>query len=206
MRRHAMITLALFSVAAPSAAAAPDPLLKKGKDTPALKTLDMCTAPTLLKPFARWNDNKPYFLVPGGDFEAAAAGWSLNKASVVRGGFESAHSLRLDSGESATSTIVCVGKGYPRWRFVARNTGSRKAGLAVETIYLDAKLQMRISRTKVLKMGAKWAPTRRLPLPVGLTGVASTGQKAPVAFRFTALGKGGKWHVDDVYVDPYARG
>ena len=205
MRHPAVVLACLLALAAPAAAAQDRPL-QKGKSAPALGGLDMCAAPTLLKPFARFNDNKPYFLVPGGDFESAAKGWTLTRSSVTSGGFESGHALRLDSGESATSTIVCVGKGYPRFRFFARNTGSRKAGLAVETIYLNRDLQARITRTKTLKMGSKWAPTRRLPLPVGLTGVAATGEKAPIAFRFTALGRGGKWHIDDVYVDPYARG
>lgn len=204
MVHPAAVFLAVLALAAPAAAAPDRPL--RGPKAPALGSLDICVQPALSKPFARFGDNKPYFLVPAGDFETAAKGWALAGASVAGNGFESPHGLRLDSGESATSTIVCVGKGYPRFRFFARNTGSRKAGLAVETIYLNRDLQPRITRTKVLRMGSKWAPTRRLPLPVGLTGVASTGEKAPIAFRFTALGRGGKWHIDDVYVDPYARG
>ena len=209
MRVLTILTAAVVAALAPSAAATAAPTdrpLKAGKNTPKLRSASMCATPKLVHPFTRWNDAKPYFLVPGGDFEAPAAGWKLAGASVTDGGFESAHSLRLRSGDSATTTVVCVGHRYPRFRLFARNAGSRRAGLAVEVIFLNSDLSMRITRTKVLKMGAKWAPTRRMPLPAGLTGVAGTGNLAPVAFRFTALGRGGDWHVDDVYVDPYARG
>jgi hypothetical protein len=32
------------------------------------------------------------------------------------------------------------------------------------------------------------------------------GDHTPVAFRFTPVGLGGDWRIDDLYVDPYRRG
>ena len=71
----------------------------------------------------------PYKLVPGGDFESGAAGWTLaGGARTVAGsepfaatGHAGASSLYLPAGASATSPFTCVNAAYPTFRFFARN-------------------------------------------------------------------------------------
>ena len=51
----------------------------------------------------------------------------------------------------------------------------------------------------VLLAGGAWQPT--LPLPF-LDGLLSLAQ-GTVQFRFTPLGAGSGWQIDDIYVDPF---
>ena len=52
--------------------------------------------------------------------------------------------------------------------------------------------------------GKAWAPSLPTLVTANLLGVLNGG-KAMVAFRFTPIGLGAKWRIDDVYVDPMAR-
>ena len=85
--------------------------------------------------------------------------------------------------------------------------GARVAGtLKVEVLYLDGPRYTGEREVGYVTAGSTWRPTTRLSLAQGIMGVngASTSQ-ATVAFRFTPVGSGGRWQVDDLYVDPFRR-
>src|SRR5271166_312027 len=65
--------------------------------------------------FAQFNDNASYVLVQGGNFESAAAGWSLTKAAVAEEtGSPSGdrHALVIQPGGVAVSPAFCVSSEY----------------------------------------------------------------------------------------------
>ena len=76
-------------------------------------------------PFMRFLDPLPYSLLPGGDFESGAQGWSLSGGARVVSGNESSfvtsaqdsHSLLLPPGSSATSPPMCMGLVLPIVRY-----------------------------------------------------------------------------------------
>jgi hypothetical protein len=147
-----------------------------------------CGARTLSQPFAPWLDLRDYFLIPGGDLESAS-GWTLGGGARLVSGNEpfkvhgagDGKSLELPMGAWARSTSTCVDSDEPTMRFFARNTGSPLSTLAVE---------VRI-----------WQPS--LPVMFKLSLNQLLGGTTTVDFRFTTLGLGGDWQVDDVYVDPF---
>jgi hypothetical protein len=175
----------------------------------AVPTTPCPATPSVGTVFAPWSDHAWYAPVAGGTFEGASAGWSLSGgAAVVSGGspfWRGSHSLGLPTGASATSGSICVGAGYPVFRFTARNAGAPTSTLQVEALYLDGTTK---SSKVVGKLSANstWAATRRLSVVLGQTEVNGTDVLTPVAFRFTPLGAGGQWQIDDLYVDPYQRG
>jgi hypothetical protein len=100
---------------------------------------------------------------------------------------------------------VCVAAHSPFFRFQARNTGT-PGSLKVEVLYLNGPKFTGEREAGTISAGATWAPTNRLSLSQGIMGVnGSSTSQATVAFRFTPVGAGGRWQVDDLYVDPYRR-
>ena len=90
-------------------------------------------------------------------------------------------------------------------RFFVRNAGSPLSTLAVEarvtTTALGVTRQTTVPLGVVLGTAETWLPS--LPVVFELSLNQLTGGTASVDFRFTALGLGGDWQVDDVYVDPF---
>ena len=180
--------------------------------TPTTSAAPGCTTPTT-QAFLFANDRKDYVLAPGGNAEGSLAGWSLTGgAAAVAGGAPAVtaapagtKSLLIPSGGSVTSAPMCVAAHSPFFRFEAKNTGA--AGqLKVEVLYLDGPKFTGERETGTITAGATWAPTNRLSLSQGIMGVnGSSTSQATVAFRFTPVGTGGRWQVDDLYVDPYRR-
>jgi hypothetical protein len=175
----------------------------------AVPTTPCPATPSAGKVFAAWGDNSQYVPVTGGTFAGASTGWALSGgAAVVSGGspfWGGSHSLGLPTGASATSASLCIGSGYPTFRFTARNTGAATSTLQVEVLYLDgAKKASKV--VGKLSAGSSWNATKQLSVVLGQTGVNGTDALTPVAFRFTPLGAGGSWRIDDLYVDPYQRG
>lgn len=149
----------------------------------------------------------------GGNVEGSLTGWSLTGgAAAVAGGAPAVtgapagtKSLLIPSGGSVTSAPMCVAAHSPFFRLQARNTGIAGA-LKVEVLYLDGPRYTGERETGYVTGGTAWAPTNRLSLAQGIMGVnGSSTSQATVAFRFTPVGTGGKWQVDDLYVDPYRR-
>jgi hypothetical protein len=171
-----------------------------------------CTTPTV-QAFLFANDRKDYVLAPGGNVEGALSGWSLTGgatpvaggAPAVTGAAAGTKSLLIPSGGSVTTAPMCVAAHSPFFRFQARNTGAA-GSLKVEVLYLDGPKYTGERETGSVTAGAAWATTNRLSLSQGIMGVnGSSTSQATIAFRFTPVGTGGRWQVDDLYVDPYRR-
>jgi hypothetical protein len=178
-----------------------------------LSSASNCSSETLSQPFQPWLDVSSYAPLPGGAFESGQAGWSLSGAAAVTPGNESYYlnsptdssSLSLPGGSSATSPSMCVGINNPTVRFMARNGGSLFSTLRVDVLFEDALGNVHSAPVATLLSGSSWQPTLPLPITVNLLTLLP-GNETAVAFRFTAQGGGGDWHIDDVYVDPWGRG
>jgi hypothetical protein len=206
-RRGGKLIAALVSALALSATPA-----VAATTAPTYSTAAGCSTPTL-KAFSFTNDFKDYALAPGGNAESSLSGWSLTGgAAAVAGGAPAVtgapagtKSLLVPSGGSITSAPMCVGAHSPFFRFQARNTGT-PGSLKVEVLYLDGPRYTGEREAGYVSGGATWAPTNRLSLAQGIMGVnGSSTSQATVAFRFTPVGTGGRWQVDNLYVDPYRR-
>jgi hypothetical protein len=171
-----------------------------------------CTPqPATGRPFAPWDDFGFYSLVPGGDVEGDLAGWTLDGAQVAEGnepfqagGAGDHRSLALAEGDSVTTAPICVDDTYPWFRFFARNTAGRKAKLRVEVLYTDVNGNLREEGTgDYATRESDWLPTGSLAIDVDWDKVP--GGTVLVSFRFTAESNS-SFLVDDVYVDPMARG
>jgi hypothetical protein len=180
--------------------------------TPTASTAAGCTTPTT-QAFLFANDRSDYVLAPGGNLEGSLSGWSLTggaapvagSAPAVTGARLGAKSLVIPSGGSVTSAPMCVAAHSPFFRFQARNTGMTGT-LKVEVLYLDGPRYTGEREVGYVRAGSTWAPTNRVSLSQGIMGVNGTStSQATVAFRFTPVGYGARWQVDDLYVDPFRR-
>jgi hypothetical protein len=173
--------------------------------------LNGCPAQTIEHPFSRWLDGGNYVLAPGGTFEGSLAAWKLTGGAKVVAGNESfnAHgagetkALSLPSGSSATTPQVCVGVLDPTMRYFAANDGGLLSLMSVSILFYPPGGGVITLPLGVNLGGKAWAPSLPTLITANLLGVLNGG-KATVAFRFTPIGLGAKWRIDDVYVDPYA--
>jgi hypothetical protein len=174
-----------------------------------VQTVGQCDDQPTSKVFLRWLDPLNYAVVSGGTFESAAEGWAGSGGAGVVGGNESYYvvgrddvrSLSLPPGSSATSPSTCVGLDRPVLRFFARNTGSPLSTLRVDVLFEDASGTVRSLPAAVVVAGKNWSPSLPVPVLANLLPLLP-GEGTPVAFRFTPLGAGGRWAIDDVHVDP----
>jgi hypothetical protein len=163
--------------------------------------------------FSPWLDPASYVLAPDGGFEAGAPDWSLAGAQVasdnepwtVRDAADGL-ALAIDGG-SATSPPVCVGLERPTIRFFARNTGSPLGALSVEALVNTVGgLTAAVPIGVVTDLGDRWAPRPPMPIVANLLPLLPDDDHTTVRLRFSALGVGSSWALDDVYVDPYSKG
>jgi len=177
--------------------------------------LDSVHAPCvqdLSQPFLPWLDPASYAFAPNGGLEGGLSGWSSSGGAQVVSGNESyavhdmgdAYSLSLPRGASATTPSICIGTLSPTARLFVRNPGSPLSTLRVDVLYTTV-LGIRASAlVGIIGASASWQPTLPLPLLANVIGLPLlTGGSTQIALRFTALGSGGSWQLDDVYVDPY---
>jgi hypothetical protein len=172
---------------------------------PARAGLLGCDGQTAVQPFLPWLDPANYVLMTNGSLESTA-GWTLAGGAKLVSGNEpfnvnsasDSHSLSLPSGSSATTPAFCVTLLHQDPRFFAVNSGSALSTLQVDAITTVLGLKV-TTPVGVLLAGGAWQPT--LPLPF-LDGVLSLTQ-GTVQFRFTPLGAGSGWQIDDIYVDPF---
>jgi len=162
--------------------------------------------------FRPWGDLSSYVLAPDGGFEGGASGWSLSGGAGTVLGNESFYlrdaadkrSLRLPAGSSAVSPAVCMAIDTPTFRLLARNTGDPASTLRVEASY---KL-LGLLRTKVIdtvSAGSSWEPSQVMSTVLTLSTVMGTLTPSAIEIRITPVGSGGRWQVDDLYIDPFAR-
>jgi hypothetical protein len=160
------------------------------------------------RPFAAWGDYSPYTLAPNGSFEQGSQGWSLSGARVVSGGnsFRSGnYSLSLPAGSSATSPSACVKLADPASRFFVRNTGSEDGRLKVEVTYKTLLGLFTFSSTLgYVEADGSWQPSPKYghTLQNVLATLSLNGLSAQLRFRFTPVGRGASFQVDDLFVDP----
>jgi len=162
--------------------------------------------------FSPWGDQHAYVLAPDGGFEAGGAGWSLSGGAATVAGNESYYlngtgdtrSLSLPGGSTAASPPICMSLDTPVFRVVTRNTGDASSRLRVEAVY---KL-LGIVRTKTVSSvaaGASWAPTQQMSTVLTLSTIVGTLIPSSIQIRITPLDSKGRWQVDDLYIDPFAR-
>jgi hypothetical protein len=163
--------------------------------------------------FAQFNDSAAYALVQGGNFESAAAGWSLTKAAVVEASGSPTgdrHALVIQPGGVAVSPAFCVSSEYPTFRFLAHQISGAGA-LNVSLRWTDPWGWSHNTSVASLQAGAAWAlsPVLKLAsvLPLWMPGstlsvklVFESGQGS-----FFERDREGVWAIDGVYVDPHSR-
>ena len=159
--------------------------------------------------FAPWGDYSLYTLAPNGSFESGSMGWSLAGARVIphnntlrRGSY----SLSLPSGSSATSPAACVKVADPASRFFLRSTGSSDGQLRVDVTYKSLLGLFTMSSTLgYVQANGAWQPSPKyghvLSNILGTLGL-NRDQSAQLRFRFTPVGRGASFEIDDLYVDP----
>lgn len=174
-----------------------------------------CEQQSLSQPFMPWLDVANYTPLGGGDFESAAAGWTLSGGAAVQGGNETFHvagagdasSLSVPAGAVATSPVICVGLEHPTIRFFAKRTAGGPLGLGqmrVDVLFEnDLGLVSSLSIGVVGTTAGAWQPTLPMTVIANLLPLLP-GDHTPVAFRFTSQ-LGGAFSIDDVYVDPYQK-
>ena len=164
-----------------------------------------CPGQTYVQPFTPWLDYANYVQLQNGSLESTT-GWALSGGASQVSGNEpyyvddagDSKSLALPSGATAVSPPLCVTLLHPDLRFFARNTGSPTALLQVDvtTTILGLRITTPVG---ILAAGSSWQPTAPLPFLTNLLAPVVDD----VQFRFTALGRGGAWQIDDAYVDPF---
>jgi hypothetical protein len=204
----ALLALAVAGVLAVGAGSASPGSAAVGKYQ---STVPDCPSYTLTHPFTPWLDPGSYFQVPGGSFETGTPGWALVGGAAVVTGNESFYvnspadteSLSIPQGSSATSPSVCVSLLNPDARLFVRNTGSALSLLRVGLNYTDASGRARTALVGLLPGLGVWTPSLPILFITGsiLPIVGANGQTW-VSFTFTSIGLGGKWQIDDFYVDP----
>ena len=161
------------------------------------------------KVFAQWGDNSQYTLAPNGSFEAGSTGWSLSGARVIpqnntlRSG---RYSLSLPSGSSATSPTACVKLADPASRFFLRNTGASDGRLRVDVTYKSLLGLFTMSSTLgYVQANGSWQPSPKYDHALQnlvATLALNSDLSAQLRFRFTPVGRGASFEIDDLYVDP----
>ena len=170
-----------------------------------------CSEQSFAREFLPWLDLAEYTVAPDGGLEAGGNGWRLAGGAAVVAGNEGFYigskldrrSLKLPAGSSATTRPMCVGLEHPTLRFFARNTGSPLSLLAVEVLFEDVTGTVRSLQVGAVAAGSHWQPTLPIAFLANATSILSKDGKTAAAFRFTPLGWGGEWQIDDVYVDPF---
>jgi hypothetical protein len=175
---------------------------------------DCAPQPTLAQSFSTWSDYNLYTPVPNAGVENGATGWTLTGAATVVpgnepwqiGGANHKNALDLPAGSSAITAPLCIDETYPHFRLFVRNTGALNSALRIEVLYFDKSGKIVNTKPYDYKTTtvASWQPSGMVGINVftPMTTVAA----APVAFRFTPTSKDAHFQIDDVYVDPWARG
>jgi hypothetical protein len=158
--------------------------------------------------FAPYGDNGYYSLVPGGDFDLGAPGWTLEGADLESSGSfrppplisdqlpPAPLSLRITKRGLAVSPEVCVSVRHPTFRFFAASSGRRAADLDVGLRWTDAHSEEHSNRVGSLD-GDVFADDWRLSpeLPLGRALPLQGEETAQVKLVFDLGSKYGR--VDD---------
>jgi hypothetical protein len=173
-----------------------------------------CASTPTTKAFQAFGDTNNYSLVPNGGFEAGAGGWSLSRASVTYGnepwkvgGSGDSKSLAIDAAGVAVSPTVCVDLNRPTYRFFAKRTSGTWGVLNLRIRWQDDS--GRTNETTVAALDSNFGTSWGVSAPLNLARLLPLwhqDQDISVQLVFDPENYGGSWAIDDVYVDPYARG
>jgi hypothetical protein len=163
-----------------------------------------------LRPFAPWGDYSYYKLAPNGSFGEGANGWSLSRgARVVADGnplISGSSSLLLPAGSSATAPAACTKLADPASRFFFRNTGSPNGALQVDVTYRTLLGLFTVtSRLGTFTADGEWQPSPKYGhLVSNVLGLLALNPSiaASLRFKFTPVGRGAEYQIDDLFVDP----
>ena len=158
----------------------------------------------------RWSDAGVYTLVAGGDFEGDLSGLDADRRRARgRGqravpGRRRGRRRRSAPGDSVTTAPICIDDTYPWFRFFADNRRAAQ-GQAEDR----GPLHRPQGQGAVQERGRLHDRPTRAGSRATRSASTSTGDHAgdtvPVQFRFTAQ-PNSSFELDDVYVDPMARG
>jgi hypothetical protein len=166
--------------------------------------------PSATQAFRPFGDSAYYARLYNGSFESGGLGWGLSGGAKVVSGNEpyylsgsraDSHSLYLPAGSSAYSGSVCFALGDWHLRLMAKRL-SGSGGLHVQVVVpslLGGLLTVLDGGT--VNGSGSWAPSPRMELL--LCNVTSLLGTQSVAFRFTPVGSGTAYQIDDVYLDPW---
>lgn len=162
--------------------------------------------------FSQWGDGHHYVLAPDGGFEAGGSGWSLTGGATTVAGNESyylndpgdSRSLSLPAGSKAVSPPICMSLDTPMFRMLARNTGDPSSRLRVEAVYKLLGL-VRTKAVSTVVAGPTWAPTQQMSTVLSLATIIGVLIPSSIQIHITPLDSKGRWQVDDLYIDPFAR-
>ena len=168
---------------------------------------------TLSQAFATWSDYGLYTPVDNAGVEQGATGWTLSgSAAVVSGnepwmigGGSHTSSLELPPGSSAITAPICIDSTYPYFRLFAKAATITKNTLKIDVLFYDSKGNIVAAAPySYITTSTAWQPTGTVK--IGVFTPKTTIAAAPVRFRFTPIGPTARYQIDDVYVDPWARG
>lgn len=172
--------------------------------------LPSCNVP-ISQPFEQWGDSARYALVPGGSFESGEPSWSLSGGARVVEGNEpfyvrsasDTRSLLLPPGSSVTTPNTCFVLGNWHLRFFLVNRGSPSGTLRVTVAVRNLLGVLRVLDGGTVSATGEWRPSPRVGLLVSnLTSLLNSS----ISFRFTPVGTGAAFQIDDVYLDPWKTG
>jgi hypothetical protein len=173
-----------------------------------------CAPTPATKAFQAFGDSNDYSLVPNGGFEVGTGGWSLSGARVAYGNEPwsvraagDSKSLAIDATGSAVSPTVCIDLNRPTYRFFARRTSGSWGVLNLRVRWQDSSGHTNETTIASLdsNFGTAWGVSSAYNI-ASLLGLWNADQDATVQLVFDPENYGGNWAIDDVYVDPYARG
>lgn len=169
--------------------------------------LPTCDLP-VSQPFRQWDDSARYSLIPGGSFEAGSVSWALSGGARVVPGNETfyvrnasdSRSLLLSSGSSATTPSTCFTLGDWHLRFFLVNTGVQSGMVRVTVVVRNLLEVLSVLDGGTVSAGGQWQPSPRIGLLVSNLTSPLFGS---ISFRFTPIGTGASFQIDDVYLDPW---
>lgn len=154
--------------------------------------------------FLEWDDDNQYFLANGGSFEDGSTPWSTwggARADKGQSPFKysgpGSKSMRLPASSGATSPAICVFDNEESLRFAYK---APFAGATLEVhVEVANDLGYAATTTHLTAAGKKWDVSPIIALP----SLRDADGQQWVTITVTPLDDRGKWHVDDVMIDPW---
>ena len=160
--------------------------------------------------FAPWGDANKYVLMQNGAFEHGRNGVVTKGGARVVEGNETffarsrsdRYSLSLAPKSSVTLHAKCVAMLRPIIRFFVINTGDPSAKLRVTVAYRDKRGVKRTVPLAEVRGTDTWQPSPALVF-LNPRAAPATQSNGNIWVTITAVGEGGEFRIDDVFIDPY---